>query len=104
MASKFIKMLSHDLREKEERLLKLAYNSIRKRVADALIMLYDRYKKEGDASFSMAIPRDDLASIVGTAPESVIRALSDFKTEKLVEISGSSITLLNPEKLKTMKN
>ena len=104
VADKFIKLLSHDLKEKQERLLKLAYNSIRKRVADALVMLYDRYKKEGAATFSMAIPRDDLASIVGTAPESVIRALSDFKSEKLVEISGSNITILNPDKLKAMKN
>ncbi len=104
VADKFIKLLSHDLKEKQERLLKLAYNSIRKRVADALVMLYERYKKDGPANFSMAIPRDDLASIVGTAPESVIRALSDFKSEKLVEISGSNITILNADKLKAMKN
>jgi CRP-like cAMP-binding protein len=104
VADKFIKLLSNNLKEKQERLLKLAYNSIRKRVADALIMLYDRYKKEGSEAFSMAIPREDLAGIVGTAPESVIRALSDFKSEKLIEIKGSSITILNADKLKNMKN
>ena len=104
VADKFIKLLSNNLKEKQERLLKLAYNSIRKRVADALMMLYDRYKKDSAASFSMAIPREDLAGIVGTAPESVIRALSDFKSEKLIEIKGSSITILNADKLKNMKN
>ncbi|MGZ5283391.1 MAG: response regulator, partial [Bacteroidia bacterium] len=46
IAGKFIKMLSNDLKEQEERLLKLAYNSVRKRVADSLLMLYKKYKHE----------------------------------------------------------
>ncbi len=104
VASRFIKMLSNDLKEQEERLLKLAYNSVRKRVADSLMMLYKKYKHEDARRFSMAIPREDLASIVGTATESVIRVLSDFKNEGLLEIKGSQITVLDPEKLSRMRN
>ena len=48
----------------------------------------------------MTITRDDLASIVGTATESLIRTLSDFKDEKLVGINGGAITILDEEKLK----
>jgi CRP/FNR family transcriptional regulator, polysaccharide utilization system transcription regulator len=88
----------------EDRLIKLAYNSVRKRVAEALVMLQTRYKKEGDVKFSMAISRDDLAGIVGTSTETVIRTLSDFKEEKLVEISGSNIAILNSAKLEGMRN
>lgn len=104
IATRFIKMLSNDLKEQEERLLKLAYNSVRKRVADSLVMLYKKYKHEDARRFSMAISREDLASIVGTATESVIRVLSDFKSEGLVEIKGSQITVLEPEKLEKMRN
>lgn len=104
IAGKFIKILSDNVKEKEDRLLKLAYNSVRKRVAEALIMLRNRYKKEGPENFSMAISREDLAGIVGTATETVIRTLSDFKEEKLIDISGSNITVLNSHKLEGMKN
>jgi len=104
IAGKFIKMLSDNVTEKEDRLLKLAYNSVRKRVAEALLMLQSRYKKTEEGNFSMAISREDLAGIVGTAIETVIRTLSDFKEEKLVDIKGSNITILNAQKLEIMRN
>lgn len=104
VASKFIKLLSDSLEEKEERLIKLAYNSVRKRLADALLFYSARYKKPDTNVFSMAIPREELASIVGTATETVIRTLSDFKEEKLVDVKNSTITLLNEEGLKKLKN
>ena len=104
VSGKFIKMLSNNVAEKEERLIKLAYNSVRKRVAEALIMLKLRYHKNENENFSMAISREDLANIVGTATESVIRTLSDFKEEKLIDIKGSNITLLNSQKLMALKN
>ena len=103
VSSKFIKMLSSNLVEKESQLLNLAYDTVRKRVADALITLQNRYKEESDEPFNMAISRDDLASMVGTAKESVIRTLSDFKKEKLIDISSSNITILDAEKLSQLK-
>jgi len=104
VASAFIKMLSNNVKDKEDRLLHLAYNSVRKRVAEALLLLKERYEDGKKEIFSMAISREDLANLAGTAPETVIRTLSDFKEEKLVEVKGSTITLLNAEKLKKMKN
>ena len=63
----------------------------------------DKFKKESREAFSIEIPRDDLASIVGTSTESVIRVLSDFKDEKLIEAKGSNITLVNEDKLRNLK-
>lgn len=103
VSSKFIKMLSSNLVEKESQLLNLAYDTVRKRVADALITLQKRYQEENDEPFNMAISRDDLASMVGTAKESVIRTLSDFKKEKLIDISSSNITILDADKLSQLK-
>ncbi len=104
VSRKFIKMLSDNLREKEEQLVKLAYNSVRKKVADALVSLYDTFKKEGDAIFHINISREDLANIAGTATESTIRTLSDFKDERLVDVQAGKITILNYDKLYRLKN
>ncbi len=99
VAARFIKMLSNNLNEMEVRLLNLAYNSVRKRVAEALLTIQKRNNKN-----NFAISREDLASMVGTATESVIRTLSDFKDEKLIDIKDKQIELLNPAKLSSLKN
>lgn len=100
---KFIKMLSDNIIEKENQLVNLAYSSVRKRVANALVTLYHRYNKQPEEKFNISISREDLANIVGTATESLIRTLSDFKEEKLIEVKSSNITIINYEKLKKLK-
>lgn len=96
-AAKFIKMLTGNVKEKEERLLSLAYNSIRKRVAQALIKVASIHKGN-----DFSILRDDLASIVGTAKESVIRTLTDFKNEELISIEKGNIKILDLEEMKNL--
>ncbi|MFM7218356.1 MAG: response regulator [Bacteroidota bacterium] len=103
VAAKFIKMLSNNLQEKEERLLNLAYNSVRKRVADALLNLQGRYTLNGSPQ-PFPISREDLASMVGTATESVIRTLSDFKDERLIEVKDRNIVITSADRLARMKN
>ncbi len=103
VAAKFIRMLSNNLQESEARLINLAYNSVRKRVADALITLQEHYLQNGKTT-PFSVSREDLASIVGTATESVIRTLSDFKEERLIEIKEKQIYILNYEKLSKLKN
>jgi len=104
VSKKFIELLSNDLRENEKQLVQLAYNSVRKRVAEALVKLSDTYKKPEENTFSMSVSREDLANIVGTATETVIRTLSDFKEEKYVEVAGSKITILDYDKLVKLRN
>lgn len=104
VSKKFIKMLSNNLAEKEETLLNLAYNSVRKRIAEALITLKNRYQKDETQNFTMAVSREDLANMAGTSSETAIRMLSDFKDEKLIEIHAGTITIINSEKLAKMKN
>jgi DNA-binding response OmpR family regulator len=99
VAARFIKLISHDVKEKEERLLNLAYDSLRKRVAKALISIYQKFNKENDKLPAIEISREDIAQYVGTATESLIRTLSDFKSEKLIEIRDGKIRILQLEKL-----
>lgn len=104
VAKRFIRMLASNLSEKEEQLLGLAYNSLRKRVADALLTLQKKYQKPGSEQFSIHISREDLANIAGTATESLIRTLSDFRSEKLIDIRDGNIIILHEKKLSLMLN
>ncbi|MBX7125599.1 MAG: response regulator [Cyclobacteriaceae bacterium] len=96
---KFVRLLANNVIEKEKELLNLAYNSLRKKVANALMTLQKKYSES-----TLGISRENLAAICGTATESVIRTLSDFKDEKLIEIKGTHITILNPTKLEHLVN
>ncbi|MCC6726597.1 MAG: Crp/Fnr family transcriptional regulator, partial [Saprospiraceae bacterium] len=97
VASRLIKMLADNVAEKEVQLLQLAYNSVRKRVAEAVLLLHDRYSKEGKDDIQ--ILREDLAHIVGTAKESVIRTLTEFKEDGYIDIKDGAIRILNKKKL-----
>jgi CRP-like cAMP-binding protein/CheY-like chemotaxis protein len=91
----FISLLSKKVAEKEKQLLNLAYNSVRQRTAEALL----KVRELKDSNENIQISRDDLAKMVGTASESVIRVLSDFKDEGLIEIEGGKIKIIQPAKL-----
>ncbi|MFD2512494.1 response regulator [Pontibacter locisalis] len=105
VANQFIKILSDNLAEREDRLLKLAYNSVRKRVAEALLFVEKQYVDNNKSpETQVSISREDLASIVGASKETVIRTLADFKDEKLIKSQGSKITIINNEKLRKMRN
>ncbi|MCX6322833.1 MAG: response regulator [Sphingobacteriales bacterium] len=99
VAHKFISLLAKNVADKEAQLLNMAYNSLRKKVADALVTLKLKYHKPGNELFSIDISRENLATIAGTATESLIRTLSDFKSEKLIEIRDGHISILNEKKL-----
>ena len=102
-ARKFIKLLADDVAEKEELLLHIAYNSLRRKVADALLTVQKKYK-DVNGNFNINLSRENLAAVAGTATESLIRTLTDFKTEKLIDISEGKITILNRQKLENMVN
>ncbi len=95
VSQEFIRLLAGHVAEREQQLLTMAYGSLRRRVADTLLHLHTSAGEQ-----VIKYSRDDLASMVGTATESLIRTLSEFKQDGLIEIAGSSIRILQPEKLR----
>jgi DNA-binding response OmpR family regulator len=95
---KFTQLLSHDISKKEDLLMGMAYNSLRRKVAEALIGVHSIYKTTIDMS------RQNLAAIAGTATESMIRTLNEFKSEHLIDINEGIITIVNEKKLMNMVN
>ena len=101
IAVQFIRIITRNVKDKEERLLNLAYSSLRKRVAKALVEIQGKFNTAGQNK-PIEISRDDIAHYVGTATESLIRTLSDFKAEKLIEIKEGKILISNYDKLKNL--
>lgn len=98
VSKKFIEILSNKVSSKEKQLLDLAYSSVRQRTATTLLSIYDKYGSPG-ADTPLNISREDLANMVGTATETVIRVLSDFKDEKLIDIQSGKIFVADTERL-----
>jgi len=101
IAAKFISIITRNVKEKEERLLNLAYSTLRKRVAKALVDIGEKFNANSPRKM-IAISREDIAQYVGTATESLIRMLSDFKSENLIEIKEGKILIPEMDKLRNL--
>ncbi len=101
---KFIQLLTTNLSENQQHLLGVAYNSLRKRVADALLYLHRKCSGQGDLNPGLDIGRDNIAAIAGVAKESLIRTLGDFRDEGSIEILNGAIYLKDVRKLERMVN
>lgn len=95
-ASKFCKLLCEDLVETEERLVALSRMAVKARLANTLLTL----RKHVNGNATIAIPRLELAHMIGTATETVIRMLSEFNQEKLIDTSKrGEIKILDEQRL-----
>lgn len=101
VAGKFIRILSNQIRDKEEHLMQLAYHSVRKRVAEGLLKFY---RQRTNKDNSLKVSRNDLAAFTGTAQETVSRALTDLCEEGLIEKQGSTLLVLDEKKLERLRN
>lgn len=96
IAKQFIQLFIKETAEKEEKLVNLAYSSLRRKVAYGLAKLADKTSTE------ISLSRDDMAQSFGVAKESLIRTLTDFKDEGLIEIEKGKVILKNEEKLRNL--
>jgi CRP-like cAMP-binding protein len=101
VAFRFIKLLSNNQIENEERLLNLAYQSVRQRVAGALLRIHSG-KKDTTSDPIITICRKDIANIVGTATESLNRTLADFADEGMIEIVNHGLRIIDKLKLEKL--
>ncbi|MGA9270716.1 MAG: response regulator [Lutimonas sp.] len=94
----FIDLLSNDLDTVKEHLMHLAYDSVRKKTADAILQLAPESKLEK----IIRISRSDLASMIGIAKETLTRTLTDFKDERLIQTNRNTIQVLNSDRLRNI--
>ncbi len=97
-----MKSVCGDLKDADDTLVDLAQKNVKERLAQTLLYLEETFGVLEDKSLRLQLSRDEIASIIGTATESCIRLLSEFKKLGLIELQGKKITLLDKVKLKKM--
>lgn len=100
----FTRFVTSHLSEANDKLIKLAYNSARKRVSEAILYLANKYHDELNDNIVFPVCRDDISAISGVSPESVSRNLTDLRTERLIELQTGHIKIINAKKLIGIKN
>lgn len=100
VSSRMIQLLANQLYDAENRLLGIAYDSVRQKVAQALLQVS---RSLSDGAKPLRIARRDLSGLIGTATESLNRTLADFKDEGLINIMPEGINILNSSKLERMR-
>jgi len=95
-----LELLCHDIAESEKRQLSLGQKQVKERLAETLLMLKEFYGFEEDnMTLKGVLTREDIANITGTATETVIRLLSEFKKKQIIDLEGKKIKILNPQSL-----
>jgi CRP-like cAMP-binding protein len=99
-----IRLACHELGEANAFITDIAQKTVRERLAEILLLLVHDFGLDNDKYLNISLTREELANIVGTATESVIRLLSEFKADKLVELNGRKIRILNTKGLLKISN
>ncbi|MEY4875713.1 MAG: hypothetical protein RL708_862 [Bacteroidota bacterium] len=95
-----VKKISSDLKTAEEHIVSLSQKNVRERVAEALLFLKATYGlMDDEQTINVSLSREEIADYVGTATETAIRLLSEFNQDKIIELSGKKIKIINLQKL-----
>jgi CRP-like cAMP-binding protein len=103
-AHELLKLACHELGEANSFITDIAQKTVRERLAEILLLLVHDFGLDEQNYLQISLTREELANIVGTATESVIRLLSEFKSDKLVELNGRKIRVLNKKGLEKISN
>lgn len=100
LSIELMRMLSDELGKAETKLTHLAQKPVRERLAETLLFIKETYGLEQDnLTINAKLSREEIANIVGTATESAIRLLSEFKKDGIIELEGKRIRIVNQDKL-----
>ncbi|MCU0454935.1 MAG: Crp/Fnr family transcriptional regulator [Bacteroidales bacterium] len=103
-AHELLKLACHELGEANSFITDIAQKTVRERLAEILLLLVEDFGLDEQDYLQISLTREELANIVGTATESVIRLLSEFKSDRLVELNGRKIKILNKKGLEKISN
>lgn len=99
-----LQIVCRELREANDYIADIAQKSVRERLAEVLLLLKENFELDPHNNLQISLTREELANIVGTATETVIRLLSEFRHDNLIEINGRKIKLLDITELKRIAN
>jgi len=100
LSMNIMKLLSGDLKKAEHTITELAQKPVRERMAEVLLLLKEIYGFEKDnVTLGVILTREEISNIAGTATETSIRILAEFKDEGLIKFNGKKIVIPDLKKL-----
>lgn len=99
LAFDILRRISEDLGESAHTITFLAQKTVRERLAEVLLLLEKKLGTDKDGFIKISLTREEMANLIGTATESAIRLISEFKTDHLIEVEGRKIKILDHQKL-----
>ena len=97
-----LRHMAHDLREADDVIVNMSQKTVKQRIAEAFLYLKTNYGEDKDGFLSLTLSREDIANVVGTATESCIRIISEFKKKGLLKSSGKRLGIADEKKLKDL--
>ena len=95
-----LKNMANSLKNADNVIVDMAQKTVKQRLAHLLLYLNGSFNKNADGALEINLSREDIANIIGTATESAIRFLSEFKKKKIINLKGKDIYILNLNELK----
>lgn len=99
-----LQIVCRELREANDYITDIAQKTVRERLAEVLLLLKENFDLDNQNTLQISLTREELANMVGTATESVIRLLSEFKSDNIIELQGRKIKFLDIPSLTRIAN
>ena len=103
-AVEVLRHMAHDLKEADDVIVNMSQKTVKQRIAEAFIYLKDNFGEDEEGYLRLNLSREDMGNVVGTATESTIRIISDFKKKGFIETSGKKTKIKNLRKLQNLVN
>ncbi|NNC61404.1 MAG: Crp/Fnr family transcriptional regulator, partial [Eudoraea sp.] len=97
-----LRHMAHDLREADDVIVNMSQKTVKQRIAEAFLYLRDNFGADTDGFLNVTLSREDIANVVGTATESCIRIISEFKKKEYIKTSGKKIGVVDEKKLRDL--
>ncbi len=97
-----LRHMAHDLREADDVIVNMSQKTVKERIAEALLYMMNNFGEDKEGYLALVLSREDIANVVGTATESCIRILSEFKKQGLIKTSGKRMAILEARKLQDL--
>ena len=97
-----LRHMAHDLREADDVIVNMSQKTVKQRVAEAFLYLRNNFGEDDEGFLALTLSREDISNVVGTATESAIRIISEFKKKGLIHTSGKRIGIKDEKKLKDL--
>ncbi|MCK0160821.1 Crp/Fnr family transcriptional regulator [Allomuricauda sp. F6463D] len=97
-----LRHMAHDLKEADDVIVNISQKTVKQRMAEAFLYLKNNFGEDEDGFLALTLTREDISNVVGTATESAIRIISEFKKKGLIHASGKKIGIKDERKLLEM--